>query len=273
MAGPTRTAIKEAGIGIEAEAELPLAKPNGAALVPATSMDLLTVALNNHAAIDVIERLAALREKEMARGAEQQFNEAMNAAQGEIQRIVPDKKNTQTSSDYASYAKLNDVLRPIYLKHGFSLSFDCGQPAVSGTVRAYCFVSHRAGHTRKYQSPDMPLPTLGPQGKPVMTETHGTGAAMSYAMRYLLRYIFNVAVGADDTDGNLTLGNLADWLTLIKEAKTIGELKEQYGKAVADALLPDKAPKESGLAVEAYKTARKKREAELRKPAETEGPL
>ena len=103
-----------------------------------------------------------------------------------------------------------------------------------------------------------------------MTRTHAEGAADSYGMRYLTKKIFNIAVGDEDDDGNLSMGNVADWLTLIKEETTIAGLKAQYAKAVADALLPDKAPKESGKAVEAYKEARKKREAELRSE---EGPL
>jgi len=35
-----------------------------------------------------------------------------------------------------------------------------------------------------------------------MTKTHAAGSAMSYGMRYLLKGIFNVAVGEDDDDGN-----------------------------------------------------------------------
>ena len=42
----------------------------------------------------------------------------------------------------------------------------------------------------------------GAKGGDVMTRTHATGAALSYGMRYLLRMIFNVAVGEGDTDGN-----------------------------------------------------------------------
>ena len=35
-----------------------------------------------------------------------------------------------------------------------------------------------------------------------MTKTHATGAATQYGMRYLLKMIFNVAVGENDKDGN-----------------------------------------------------------------------
>lgn len=35
-----------------------------------------------------------------------------------------------------------------------------------------------------------------------MTKTHAVGAGLSYGMRYLLKMIFNVAIGEDDRDGN-----------------------------------------------------------------------
>src|SRR5271156_1978567 len=67
------------------------------AIVPITMMTLLDRALQNHAAIDVIERLAALQEKAMHRQDEIDFNTAMNAAQAEIGRVAPDLKNSQTN--------------------------------------------------------------------------------------------------------------------------------------------------------------------------------
>jgi hypothetical protein len=48
----------------------------------------------------------------------------------------------------------------------------------------------------------MPADGKGAKGGDVMTKTHATGAAMSYGMRYLLKMIFNVAIGEDDKDGN-----------------------------------------------------------------------
>ena len=35
-----------------------------------------------------------------------------------------------------------------------------------------------------------------------MSRTHATASALSYGMRYLLRLIFNIAVGEGDDDGN-----------------------------------------------------------------------
>ena len=60
----------------------------------------------------------------------------------------------------------------------------------------------KGGFSRVYHI-DMPADGKGAKGGDVMTKTHATGAAVSYGMRYLLKMIFNVAVGEDDDDGNL----------------------------------------------------------------------
>jgi hypothetical protein len=115
--------------------------------------------------------------------------------------VAADASNPQTKSKYASYAALDSVLRPIYTKHGFGLSFDTGEGAPTGWVRVLCYVTHAGGHARTYHA-DMPADGKGAKGGDVMTITHAVGAAMSYGMRYLLKMIFNVAVGEDDRDGN-----------------------------------------------------------------------
>lgn len=204
-----------------------------------TPMELLSIALSHGAAIDVIERLSALQERAMDRDAEMQFNEAMNAVQSELGRIAPDLNNPSTKSKYASFAALDKKLRPVYTKHGFSLSFDSGDSPLPETVRVLCYVSHRAGHTRKYTGPPMPADGKGAKGGDVMTKTHATGAAMSYGARYLEKYIFNIAVGEDDTDGNTT-GLTNDWL--VEQVDEIGRcetpdgLREAFQKASTLAL-------------------------------------
>lgn len=152
------------------------------------------------------------------------FNVAMTAAQAEMRPIAADAENPQTRSKYASYAALDKALRPIYTKHGFSLSFDEGDTDKPEHIRVLCYVAHTGGHSRTYRK-DMPADGKGAKGGDVMTKTHAAGAADSYGMRYLLRKIFNVAVGGDDRDGNtispLVTGDQAE------------ELKALIDKAVA----------------------------------------
>lgn len=151
--------------------------------------------------LDKMERLMAMRERELSRQAEQAFNLAMKAAQAEMRTIGADANNSQTRSKYATYAKLDSVLRPIYTKHGFSISFDEDDSPKADHIRVLCYVAHEAGYTRTYRK-DMPADGKGAKGGDVMTKTHATGAAASYGMRYLLKGIFNVAVGEEDADGN-----------------------------------------------------------------------
>lgn len=177
----------------------------GQTVAPTESGSLLTLisraASDPSVDLDKMERLMAMHERIVARNAETAFNEAMSLAQSEMGRVSADATNPQTHSRYASYAKLDAVLRPIYSHHGFSLSFDEADSPKPEHVRVVCHVSHKGGHTRTYHK-DMPADGKGAKGGDVMTKTHATGAAQSYGMRYLLKGIFNVAVGEDDRDGN-----------------------------------------------------------------------
>lgn len=155
--------------------------------------------------IEKMERLMAMHERMTNRSAEEAFNKAMNLAQGEMGTIGADATNQQTKSKYATYAKMDRALRPTYTRHGFSLSFDTGEGAPEGHVRVLAYTSHSGGHTRTYHC-DMPADGKGAKGGDVMTKTHASGSAMSYGMRYLLKLIFNVAVGEEDDDGNAADG-------------------------------------------------------------------
>ncbi|MES2533369.1 MAG: ERF family protein [Pseudomonadota bacterium] len=178
-----------------------------AAAQPAPPQDVSPLGIVARAASDPLvdadkmERLYALMERQQAQQAEVAFNDAMSAAQGKMGRISADATNPQTRSKYATYGKLDKALRPIYSQHGFSLSFDSTDSPKEDHARFLCYCSHAAGHTRTYRI-DIPVDGKGAKGNDVMTKTHAVGSGASYGMRYLLKMIFNVAVGEDDDDGN-----------------------------------------------------------------------
>ena len=178
--------------------------------------------------VDKMERLYAMQERALSRHAEQAFNEAMKAAQSEMRAIGADANNSQTKSKYATYAKLDSVLRPIYTKHGFSVSFDEDDSPKAEHIRVLAYVAHEAGFTRTYRK-DMPADGKGAKGGDVMTKTHATGAAASYGMRYLLKGIFNVAVGEEDTDGNAPDDQAKDGPISEEQAATLRTLLEKSG--------------------------------------------
>ena len=85
--------------------------------------------------IEKLERLMAMKERMDAKEAETAFNDAMSDAQARIRPISADLTNPQTRSKYASYAKLDGKLRPIYTDSGFSLSFDTDDSPKEDHVR------------------------------------------------------------------------------------------------------------------------------------------
>jgi ERF superfamily len=211
--------------------------------------------------VEKLERLAGLYERITARSAEQAFDAAMGDAQGEMRPIAADANNPQTRSRYASYAALDRALRPIYTKHGFSLSFGTGDGAPPDFVRVICRVGHRHGH-RQVEHVDMPADGKGAKGGDVMTKTHATGAALTYGQRYLLKLIFNIAVG-DDDDGNgaafpgdwIGEQQVSDLLALIEEVGADRQKFLDWLKIDTLAHLPRKRLPDALRALEAKRSA------------------
>lgn len=212
--------------------------------------------------IEKMERLMAMHERMQAKAAETEFNAALSRVQGEMGRIAADATNRQTSSQYATYGKLDSSLRPKYTKEGFSLSFGT-EPASEGMVGMVCFVSHIGGHTREYRA-HVPSDGKGAKGGDVMTKTHAFGSGTSYGMRYLLKMIFNVAIGEEDDDGNGAGGDdfrnaiLDDLTSKVAAANDKAALQEawQHGLKVLHAA-------KDAVGAEELRGAVNKRKAEL----------
>jgi hypothetical protein len=155
------------------------------------------------------------------------YNDTLNRVQEQIKRIAPDMENPKTKSKWASYAAIDRVIRPIYAAEGMSLSYthaDCPKP---DHVRVICRVALHA-HVEPYQI-DMPVDPKGPQGGDVMTMTSATGAADSFAKRYLVKDIFNIAVADEDTDGNApTNGTMAQAIARLKAAPSVDKLRDIF---------------------------------------------
>ena len=183
--------------------------------------------------VDKLERLMLMQERMQAKMAESAFNDAMSDAQARMRTIGADANNPQTRSKYASYGKLDSVLRPIYTDNGFSLSFDTGKDAPADCIRVLCYVSHKAGFSRTYHV-DMPADGKGAKGGDVMTKTHAVGAGMSYGMRYLLKMVFNVAVGEDDVDGNAPMADnkAMDWIAAADAIANLDDYKTEKANLV-----------------------------------------
>ena len=165
------------------------------------------VASDPKADVSKVKELLAVRNEDLQRVAKQEYTRAMVAAQD---GMLPVRKDIQADRfRYASYQAVDEVLRPLYNRHGFGLTFDA-QPINGGKrILVTCDVLHRGGYERRYSVPMTPS-NLGPKGNPVMTEIQAEGAAVSFGRRYLLLMIFNLVTTEDNIAHQPETANLVD---------------------------------------------------------------
>lgn len=168
-----------------------------AAALPAPS--ILGIPLDQLANVPVAQmaELFALHQKMEADKARRDFAVAFGKCQQEMVAIAKDKKGDK--STYATYLQLDTAIRPIYVKHGFSVSFNSGESTLPDHVKVLGYLLHDGGHEKTYEA-DIPCDGKGAKGNDVMTKTHARGSAFTYGKRYLLIMMFNIALKdkADD---------------------------------------------------------------------------
>lgn len=148
-----------------------------------------------------LEALLKLQEKLVAEQARQAFSRAMSEAQGEMRAVFRDAANEQTRSRYAKLETIDDSIRPIYTRHGFSLTFGTDQPRDPASIRVVCDCAHSDGHVKQYEL-EAPPDMTGARGQINKTTLHGMGSTITYLRRYLTTMIFNVVLTNEDDDGN-----------------------------------------------------------------------
>ena len=154
-----------------------------------------------------MQQIIDMRKEMFMEQARIDFNAAMARAQAQIQPIVADANNTQTSSRYAKLSTIVKSLAPIYTAEGFAVSFgteDCPSEklAAGGWFRTTAELTHSGGYAKHYHI-DLPTDIAGAQGKINKTVIHGTKSAISYARVILMGLMFNFTTSIDvDDDGN-----------------------------------------------------------------------
>lgn len=228
-------------------------------LVPQQSAEIMTPmamidrALTSGATPETLGKLMDLQERWEASQAKKTFDEAMQKAQAEMRPVLMNASNNQTNSRYATYEALDTAIRPIYTRHGFTLSFNMADCPTPDHVRIVCEVAC-GGHST-YPHIDMPADGKGAKGGDVMTKTHATGAAITYGRRYLLGMIFNITVTKDDDGNGAGNPDLAMPITADQFIE-LRDLLEQSGSNEADMLAYVKAQKTEELTLGQYAKAK-----------------
>lgn len=187
----------------------------------AEPLQLYQMALEKGLDPDKLGKLLDLHERIMSQRAEEAFDLAMNAVQGEVPAVIHDAKNQQTGSTYAMLDTVQRAVKPVYIKHGFSLSWSEGEINANGLHEIIMTVRHVGGHTERHRG-WYPVDGEGPKGGRTMNTLQGTVSAHTYAQRDMMRQLFNIVLAGQDTDGNATNGGLTD-----DQTATINNLLER----------------------------------------------
>ena len=130
--------------------------------------------------------------------AEIAYNMAMADCQGEIPIIVPTKQHDYTKKFYADLEDIDLIVRPLYRKHGFSISFT-EKKLDNGELEVTAFVRHREGH-KEPNSFTGPIDNVGMKGGQSKSPIEATCSTITRIQRYLLKMIFNVIVQGEDKE-------------------------------------------------------------------------
>lgn len=142
-----------------------------------------------HGLLDVQERM-------MAKQAEINFNNDFHALQSDLPRITKDAKIVHKGKLIATYAKyetIDDVIRPLLVKHGFGLRFNT--KANGNTIIVTATLSHRDGHSITDEIP------LGIDASGAKNNVQGVGSTIAYGKRYLVGMLLNLVFEGEDDDG------------------------------------------------------------------------
>lgn len=150
--------------------------------------------------IGKLTALIELQERVAARDAQAAYAEAMAAVAAELEPVKKDAKNPTYQRMYATLDAIDNALRPIYGRHGFSVSYG-SEPAPPGHITITCTLAHRAGHSKTER---MTAPLDLQQGGRGRTAVQAVGSTISYLRRYLITMAFNVSMAGEDDDGETT---------------------------------------------------------------------
>ena len=147
--------------------------------------------------VAVLEKMMDLYERTQAKEAEKEFARAFNALQSEMPsiqavRAVPNNDGS-IRYKFAPYEEIMLQIRPLLLKHGFTVAFTMSFS--DGRVTQACTLQHVSGHARA----NMFSVRIG-KGPPGSSEAQGDGAAATYAKRHALCNALNIII-EHDTDG------------------------------------------------------------------------
>lgn len=142
--------------------------------------------------------------------------DAIAAAQGEIENASKNAANPHFKSKYADLAEILNTTRPVFAKHGLSLSQFPGFDGALASVTT--LIAHKSGG----------YITAVASCVPAKTDAQGIGSATTYLRRYSAAAAAGIAQEDDDGNAAAHNGKPKAVVTTISD-KQVGEIVELLG--------------------------------------------
>jgi hypothetical protein len=142
--------------------------------------------------VEKMEKLMGMYERIMERQARAAYMSALADMQLDLPEI-PENGKGHGNIKYALWEDINELIRPVLGRHGFSLSFRTGQ--ADGKIIVTGVLSHREGHS---EETTMQLPTDTSGSK---NAVQAVGSSTSYGKRYTAQALLNLTSRSEDDDG------------------------------------------------------------------------
>jgi ERF superfamily len=168
----------------------------------------------------------------------QKFARAMSAAQKEMQPVIraaevrlskAGSAEDKGSYKFASLEDIDEKLRPIYTKYGFSVTFDrVPRPQDGGGYVVTGTLWHDGGHfiTASF--------SLGLDSGPGRSNAQAAGSTDSYGRKYILLGFFNIVRKNEDKDGSVDDDALVTHEEAMQILKLVGEADVADGETSID---------------------------------------
>ena len=188
-------------------------------------------AIDSGEGLQVVDRILEQQKWMILHGEEEAFNASLKRIQKKMKSIPKRGWTPDTKSKFATTEDIDAEIQSLLDEENMALSF---VPAVSEKPDMVLIIGTLAlGAFEKRYPLEMPADGKGAKGGGVMSRTHATGAAITYAKRYLKNMIFDLRFGETDDDGNGSAG-LSDAIKIsvnaISDCDTLESLKEKYRK-------------------------------------------
>ncbi|MFD0987416.1 ERF family protein [Methyloligella solikamskensis] len=145
-----------------------------------------------------LDRLIQLQERTATQDAKKAFLKALSSMQAKLP-VIPERGSIThpkggKSTSYALWEDINEAIKPILSKYGFTLTFRTHQEKSQIIVTG--ILSHKLGHSEESVM-RLPVDTSGSKN-PVQA----VGSSTSYGKRYSAAALLNLTSRGDDDDGD-----------------------------------------------------------------------